>query len=109
MIRLRTDLYIAALRQRATQAGAFVTIARKGDEDAGIIAVKIYGRGGRASALIETRDEDYAMAWRRLTDDMVAEKDVDSALAREASFDPDLWVVEIEDPEGRHFLTEPVI
>jgi len=29
---------------------------------------------------------------------------VERALAR----DPDLWVVEIEDAEGRHFLTEPV-
>jgi hypothetical protein len=25
-------------------------------------------------------------------------------LAREMKFDPDLWIVEVEDPAGRHFL-----
>ena len=28
--------------------------------------------------------------------------------AREVRYDPDLWVIEIEDVQGRHFLTEKV-
>ena len=28
--------------------------------------------------------------------------------ARQADFDPDIWLVEIEDREGRHFITEKV-
>ena len=36
-----------------------------------------------------------------------AEAEVDMAVAKQRSFDPDLWVIEVEDRRGRHLLDEP--
>ncbi|MGY8791176.1 MAG: DUF1491 family protein [Pseudomonadales bacterium] len=32
---------------------------------------------------------------------------MDVAISRQRSFDPDLWVIEVEDREGRYLLDEP--
>jgi len=34
------------------------------------------------------------------------EPSVDAAIARQQDFDPDLWVIEVEDRAGRHLLDE---
>ncbi|HXY90489.1 MAG TPA: DUF1491 family protein, partial [Xanthobacteraceae bacterium] len=34
----------------------------------------------------------------------VGDGDVESRIAREIEFDPDLWLVEVEDRKGRDFL-----
>jgi hypothetical protein len=34
----------------------------------------------------------------------VAEQAIEERLAKEIRFDPDVWIVEIEDKAGRHFL-----
>lgn len=114
-LRLKTEIRIAAQVRRAQSAGAFATIARRGDPDAGAAAVKIYLGQGRARLLIQSRDLDGNSIWR---DPLAAEDaagdqpadhqetDVDAWLAKEASVDPDLWVVEIEDRDGRAFVEE---
>jgi hypothetical protein len=38
---------------------------------------------------------------------MGPEAEVDAAIARQRGFDPDLWVIEVEDRAGRHLLDEP--
>jgi hypothetical protein len=35
-----------------------------------------------------------------------ADSDVDAAVARQKGYDPDLWVIEVEDREGRHLLDQ---
>ena len=35
------------------------------------------------------------------------EAEVDAAIGKQRGFDPDLWVIEVEDRAGRHLLDEP--
>lgn len=111
--RLRTEIRISAHLRRAQSAGAFATVVRRGDPDAGAIAVKLFMGRGRARLFIQSRDLDGAFVWREPieppADEMVEagyqiEVKIDQWLTKEVSIDPDLWVVEIEDREGRAFL-----
>ncbi|TMV54088.1 DUF1491 family protein, partial [Thioclava sp. BHET1] len=36
-----------------------------------------------------------------------AERDFDEAVSRQRGYDPDLWVIEVEDRQGRSLLEEP--
>ncbi len=105
---LSTDIWVAALIRRVELAGAFAAVARKGDARAGAVLVKAVNRGdGTARLYAEATRGDGERVWMQpvaSTD----EADIDAYVARSARVDPDLWVVEIEDRQGRHFLTEAV-
>src|SRR3954453_23368115 len=105
---LSTDIWGSALIRRAALSGALGVVARKGDPRAGAVLVKILNRSdGTARLYSEATRLDGERVWMQpqLTDQ---EPDLDRYIERAISRDPDLWVVEIEDKEGRHFLTEPV-
>ncbi len=105
-MRLKTEIRIAAQVRRAEAAGAFATVVRRGDPDAGAIAVKLYLGPPGARVFYETRDAAGARVWAEPLGDVVDEAAVDKWLARETNVDPDLWILEIEDREGRAFLED---
>lgn len=102
--RLKTEIRVAAQLRRASIAGAFAAIARKGDPDAGAIAVKVYLGARRARLFVEGRDEKGEPQWREPLGGEAEETAVDQFLEKEVRFDRDLWIVEIEDREGRTFI-----
>ncbi len=99
---------MSALIRRAELAGAYATVARKGDPRAGAVLVKILDRRkGMVRLYAEATRADGERVWMRPAH-AEAEPELDSYVDRAVRIDPDLWLVEIEDTEGRHFLTEPV-
>ena len=99
---------MSALIRRAELAGAYATVARKGDPRAGAVLVKILDRRkGLVRLYAEATRADGERVWMRPAH-AEAEPELDSYVDRAVRIDPDLWLVEIEDTEGRHFLTEPV-
>jgi hypothetical protein len=105
---LSTDIWASALIRRAEQAGAFATVARKGDPRAGAVLVKVLSRRlGEAWLYASAVRGEGEQVWMQPVDSR-DEVEIDAYIARQIRFDPDLWIIEIEDPEGRHFLTEPV-
>ena len=105
---ISTDIWVAALIRRAEMGGAFAAVARKGDPRAGAVLVKVVDRRrGQARLYAEATRADGERVWMRPAR-AEQEPELDAYVERAVRIDPDLWVVEIEDVEGRHFLTEPV-
>jgi len=93
--------YLARLRQRDIPA----YVVAHGDDHAGAVLVKLNTLDGRATAFQRGFDLDSGKpCWVRLTEG--EEATVDAAIARQRGFDPDLWVIEVEDRQGRHLLNE---
>ena len=105
---LSSDLWVGALVRRAEIGGAFATVLRKGDARAGTVIVKAYDTSDRRARLYpEAFGPDGDPLWiQPVVSDI--ESELDAYIERQAGYDPDLWVVEIEDRQGRHFITEKV-
>ncbi|MBX9745710.1 MAG: DUF1491 family protein [Hyphomonadaceae bacterium] len=110
MFELKTDFWATALMRRAQAGGAFAGVTRKGDTDAGAVLVKVATLDGRARLYGPARDGDGERVWLDMSAGTLgdAEADVDAYVRKRAETDPDLWVIEIEDKYGRHFLMERV-
>ncbi|MFV0474290.1 MAG: DUF1491 family protein [Pikeienuella sp.] len=103
--RLTTEIWIAAYLARLQAAAIPAYLSAKGDPTAGAVAVKLATMNGRASVFARAYGPDGGRIWTPLATD-APEPEADAALARQRRFDPDLWIVEIEDPKGRTLLDE---
>lgn len=108
--RLPTKVWVDALMRRAQVAGASAFVLQRGEASRGDVLIKVANLKGEAHAFVPRT----SMEGTRVFVDLVAqgvgpeEADVDAYVARARDRDRDLWIVEIEDREGRHFLIEPI-
>ena len=106
MTRLKAEFWVQAYlaRLRLQEIPAFVVA--HGDDTAGAVLVKLNTLDGRARAFQRSFDlMSGARRWVVLSEG--EERAVDEIIAKQRSFDPDLWVIEVEDRAGRHLLDEP--
>lgn len=104
--RLTADFWVRAYLSRLRLADIPAFVTAKGDPTAGAVLVKLNTLDGRARVFQRSFDLlSGTRAWVVLAEGTEAE--VDAAVARQRSFDPDLWVIEVEDRDGRHLLDEP--
>ena len=86
-------------------------LRRRGAEEAGAVFVKVSRLDGTAdvfapapqTAFDAARPADRVFA-PALKAQPAPDPDAEAYLARQIKFDPDCWVVEVEDRAGRHFL-----
>ena len=107
--RLKAGIFVRALIRRAEVAGASAYVARKGSEEAGAIFIKIARLDGTCTVLNQARDADGARVWARPLGETSDEEKASAYFERQIKYDPDLWIVEIEDREGRAFVDEKVV
>lgn len=105
---LSTDVWVSALIRRAELDGAFATVVRKGDQRAGDVVIKAYNTSERTARLFsQSLDMQGQPLWiQPVASEM--ESELDAYLERRRKYDPDLWVVEVEDRQGRHFILDKV-
>ena len=104
--RLAARVWIDAYLTRLRGLGIPAFVTAKGDATAGAVLVKLNTLDG--GAVLYQRSFDLMTgerAWIVLAEG--AEADVDASVAKQRSFDRDLWVIEVEDKAGRHLLDEP--
>lgn len=111
MSRLRSDFWVSAYLRRCSIGGLDAVLRRRGAAEAGAIFVKVdhldgtaslYGPAPQALVFDHGVDRLFAPVLER-----VAPLDIEERVKREARFDPDLWLVEVDSREGRHDLDMP--
>jgi len=107
--RVKAELWVKAHIRRCQVNGIIATLVRRGDERSGSVLVKLNDLSGHAAILSRAFDGDGKTYWLKATgQDPVPEAEADHYVKKQLSYDPDLWVLEIEDRDGRHLLDEPV-
>ena len=113
-MRLKAGIWVAAYLRRCSAQGLAGYVARRGDPDAGAILIKVDYLDGQTmvyapavSAADPDRDE---RQWSRLTGpEPVDDARGEELIARQAEFDPDIWVVVVEDRTGQASLEASMI
>lgn len=105
MPRLTSGLWVSAYLTRLRLADIPAFVVRRGDDQAGAVVVKSSPLNGTARAFQRSFDPmTGARLWVILAEG--PEPEVDATLARARSRDPDLWLIEVEDRQGRTLLDE---
>jgi len=105
MARLTSEFWVQAYLARLSLANIPAFVTAKGDATAGAVLIKQSTLDGHAT--LYQRSVDLMTGdrtWVVLAEG--ADTEVDAAVERQRSFDPDLWVIEVEDRDGRHLLDE---
>ena len=103
-VRITAEIWVAAYRAMLEKQGIPIYVNKTGDKRAGAIVVKVSTKGDQVSLYHRVPNTNGERCWTLF--DMNSEEVINETINKQCSFDPDLWVLEIEDPKGRHLLDE---
>ena len=105
-MRLTAEIWVSAYLKRLSLNEIPAFIVCRGDATAGAVLVKLNTLDGRACCYQRSFDLTTGeRKWMVLAEGPEAE--VDASVTKQRGFDPDLWVIEVEDKQARHLLDEP--
>ncbi len=116
-MRLKSGIWVAAYLRRCNIEGAFAAVRRRGAEEAGAVFIKVSRLDGTGvlygpapqSVFDEAKPADRIFTVILGRGAPVPEADIEARLVREIRYDPDVWIVEVEDRAGRYFLDDAVV
>jgi len=116
-MRLKSGIWASAYLRRCNIEGAFAAVRRRGADEAGAVFIKLNRLDGTGilygpapqSVFDDARPADRLFTIVLGRDGPVADAELEARLTREIKFDPDIWIVEVEDRAGRNFLDDAVV
>jgi hypothetical protein len=110
-MRLKSELWVKAYMRRCAHEGVAAVLVRRGDPDAGAIYIKISRLDGTSALFcpapagldVMRQDRQWVSCLER---EPASETDADTYLQRQITFDSDIWIIAVEDRQGRHFLDD---
>jgi len=103
--RLKAGLWVQAQLRICDINCIPAMIIRKGDVDAGSVLLKLNYFSNGCAALVPITTMDGARGWMHgLKEGFTDERSIDAFIRRQLDRDPDLWVLEIEDPKKLYEL-----
>jgi hypothetical protein len=103
-VRLKSAIWVSAFLRRCAVAGIYGAVVGKGAEEAGAVYVIVDHLDGTCHlfgpAPGPAYDDDGERRWIVELAPPAGSKDAAALLARKRRFDPDIWVVEVEDRSG---------
>lgn len=101
--RIKSSIWVQAQLRLCDQAVIPFVVMRRGDPDAGAILIKL-DRGQTGFIVLSSGySPDGRRVWIRATGDQpVTESDADAYLKRQIDFDPDIWIIVVEDAAARY-------
>ncbi|MGA3302790.1 MAG: DUF1491 family protein [Methylovirgula sp.] len=107
-MRLRSDIWVAAYLRRCGVEGVAAVLRRRGAAEAGAILViidRLDGTGALYGPAPQSEVDEVGRFFARMhKEEWIETAQAAARIEREIGFDPDLWVVEVEDRQGRNFL-----
>lgn len=102
--RLTAEFWVHAYLRRLALMDIPAFLVCRGDATAGAVYVKVNTLDGRAAAFQRSYNSDGERIWVPLADG--ADAEVEASLTKQRTFDPDIWIIEVEDKQGRSLLDE---
>ena len=102
--RITTEFWISAYRKRLQLSEVPVFVTKKGDDTAGAILIKLNTLDGNAKLFHRTFNENFDREWTIFLSG--EETEIDNNIVEQIKFYSDLWVLEVEDKNGRHLLDD---
>ena len=107
---LSTGLWVSAQVRICDRAFIPATIVRHGDDDAGTVLDKINRFEAGVTVYTPATSLNDQPMWSRGTGpNPVSEAEADAYIERQVKYDPDAWVLEIEDRKGQYKLDGKVV
>ena len=101
MTGLPASFLVDGILRAVSAAGGFATVLRKGHAQGAAMLLVVERRGGEPLAFERVPDRGGGASWRQAAEGRAA---VARFCERQAGFDPDLWIIELDVPDPARFV-----